>query len=34
LRAMHKDLDEAHRLIKGLHCCYPATRTTPSRTSR
>jgi hypothetical protein len=34
LRAMQKDLDEAHRLISGLHGCYPAARDIPGQTSR
>ncbi len=33
LRAMQKDLDEAHRLISGLHGCYPAARDISGRTS-
>lgn len=33
LRVMQKDLDEAHRLISGLHGCYPAARDIPGRTS-
>lgn len=33
LRAMRKELDEAHRLISGLHGCYPATRATSGGTA-
>jgi hypothetical protein len=33
LRAMRKELDEAHRLISGLHGCYPATRETSGGTA-